>query len=260
MSLHRRNTPSERDLAAFADGSLPAAKRHQVEEALSASPELRAAVAAQRQVLGAIDAAARQRAPSSLRARVRLVQPPPRRRGAARLGVVGVTSALAACAVAVVAIVLAVGSGTVAPTVAQAAALTGRAPQAAVNEPASGHETLPGVRAAGLTYPYWEDRFHYKATGVRYDGFGGRRVTTVFYRQGPSRVAYEIVSGKPLRMGGKVWSSQRQGVQLRAMRIHNGLAVAWLRDGHTCILIGAHTGLPALLRLAAWHQGGRIPY
>jgi hypothetical protein len=260
MSLHRRNIPSERDLAAFADGSLPAAKRHQVEEALSASPELRSAVAAQQQVLGAIDAAARERAPSSLRARVRLVQPPPRRHRAARLGVVGVTSALAACAAAVVAVVLAVGSGTVAPTVAQAAVLTGQAPQAAVNEPATGHETLPGVRASGLTYPYWEDRFHYKATGVRYDGIGGRRITTVFYRHGPSRVAYEIVSGQPLRVGGKASSSQRQGVQLRAMHTHRGLLVTWQRDGHTCILIGAHTGLPALLSLAAWHQGGRVPY
>ena len=73
MSVRRRNGPSDRDLAAFADGSLPAAKRHQVEQAVSASRELRAAVGAQQHVLGAIDSAARERAPSSLRARVRLI-------------------------------------------------------------------------------------------------------------------------------------------------------------------------------------------
>lgn len=260
MSPRRRNIPSERDLAAFADGSMPAAKRRQVEEALYASPQLRSAVAAQQQVLGAIDTAARERAPSSLRARVRLVQPPPRRRRSDRLGVMALTSALAVGAVAALAIVLTVGGGPVAPTVAQAAVLTARSPQSAVGLPRVDRGMLPGVRAAGLRYPYWQDHFGYRATGVRYDGFGGRRVTTVFYRRGPSRVAYEIVSGAPLRMGGRVWSSQRQGVKLWAMPSRHGLIVTWLRDGHTCILIGAHTGLPALLRLAAWHQGGRVPY
>jgi hypothetical protein len=174
--------------------------------------------------------------------------------------VIAVTSAMAVAAAAVVAVVLTVGGGTVAPTVAQAAVLMGRAPLSGVSKPADHHGTLPGVRAVGLTYPYWEDHFGYHATGVRSDGFGGRRVTTVYYRRGSSRVAYEIVSGAPLRMGGRVFSTQRQGVRLWAMQTRNGLVVTWLRDGHTCILVGTHTGLPALLGLAAWHQGGRVPY
>jgi hypothetical protein len=258
--MSRRNTPSERDLAAFADGSLPAARRRQVEEALAASPELRSAVAAQQQVLGAIDAAARERAPSSLRARVRLAQPPPRRRRAGRVGVIALGSALAASPAAAMVVVLAVGSGTVAPTVAQAAVLTGRAPQAVVGEPVVDRGTLPGVSAAGLTYPYWEDHFRYHAVGVRHDELGGRKITTVFYRHGSSRVAYAIVSGAPLRLGAKAWSSKLQGVKLWATQTSHGLVVSWLRNGHTCILIGSHTALPAMYRLAAWHQGGRVPY
>ena len=226
MSLGRRGTPSERELAAFADGSLPASERGRIERELSGSPDLRAAVAAQQRVLGAIDAASRERAPSSLRARVWLVQPPvrPRRAG---LGVTMASSAIAACAAVVVAIVLLAGGGTVAPTVAQAAVLTDRSPQAGVIEPLVDHGMLPKVRAAGLTFPYWEDRFGFKALGVRYDMLGGRRVTTVFYHRGLSRVAYEIVWGPPLRLGSKVWTMTRSGVKLWAIQT----ATAWCRDG-----------------------------
>ena len=261
MNLGRRRTiPSERDLAAFADGSMPAAQRGRVERALSESPELRAAVAAQQRVLGAIDSAVRERAPSSLRARVNLLQPAARRGGAGRMGVLLAASAVGACAAAVVAVVIVLGGQTVAPTVAQAAVLNTRAPQAGVAEPAVDNGTLPAVRAAGLTYPYWEDHFGYRARGVRLDLLGGRRITTVYYLRGSSRVAYEIVSGSPLRLGGRTSTTERQGVRLWTMHTRSGLVVTWLRHGHTCILIGAATGMPALLRLAAWREGGRVPY
>ena len=247
----RSDTPSERDLAAFADGSLPAAQRGQIEQALSGSPQLRAAVAAQHRVLEAIDAAARERAPSSLRARVRLVEPPRRRRRPSLTFLLS-SSAVGACAAAVVAVVLSAAGGTVAPTVAQAALLTGRAPQASVGEPVADHGTLPRVHAAGLTYPYWEDQFGYRAMGVRYDQLSGRRVTTVFYQRGTGQVAYEIVSGSPLRMGANARTTTRQGVRMWAMSTRRGLIVAWLRDGHTCILIGAGPACPCC---SGWPPG-----
>src|SRR5205085_2198271 len=115
-------------------------------------------------------------------------------------------------------------------TVAQAAALTVRSPQFGVSEPKVDRGTLPGVQAVGLTYPYWEDHFGFKAQGVRYDGISGRLVTTVFYRRGASRVAYEIVSGPPLRTAAKVRSTVRQGVRLSIMATGSGLVVSWLRD------------------------------
>jgi hypothetical protein len=261
MSLGRRSgNPSERDLASFADGSMPAAQRGKIERALSDSPELRSAVAAQRRVLSAIDAASRERAPSSLRAQVSLIRAPGRRRGPGRLGVMLAASAVAAGTAAVVAVVLVLGGQAVAPTVAQAAILNARLPQGRVAEPPTDRGILPSVRAAGLTYPYWQDRFGYRAVGVRYDRLAGRRITTVFYRRGSSRVAYEIVSGGPLRLGGHAWSTVRQGVRLWAMETRSGLVVSWLRHGHTCILIGAATGQPVLLHLAAWDRGGRVPY
>jgi hypothetical protein len=260
MIRRHRHTPTDRDLAAFADGSLPAARRGEVEQALSESPQLRTAVAAQRQALRAIYAAATERAPASLRARVALAQPPARRAGPSRLAAGLGTALVGAGAAAVVAVVVVVGGGSASPTVAQAAVLTSRLPQMGVAEPALDTGTLPGVRAVGLTYPYWEDHFGYKAQGVRRDSLNGRRVTTVFYSRGASQVAYEIVSGPPLRQGGTFSSTSLQGVELRSMATPAGQVVSWLRDGHTCILIGSHTSLSALQNLAAWREGGREPY
>src|SRR4051794_4606300 len=105
MIRRHRHTPTDRDLAAFADGSLSAARRGQVEQALSDSPQLRASVAAQRRVLTAIDAASTGRAPASLRARVALAQPPARRSRPSRLGAVLGTALVGAGAAAVVAVV-----------------------------------------------------------------------------------------------------------------------------------------------------------
>lgn len=259
MTWRRRDTPTDRDLAAFADGSLPAARRAQVEEAVADSRRLRSAVAAQRDVLRAIDAASRERAPASLRARVALAHPPPRRAGPARLAAALGTAVVGAGAAAVVVIVAVVG-GTAAPTVAQAAVLTSRMPQALVAVPARGEGTLPGVTAVGLSYPDWEDHFGFRARGVRRDTLNGRLVTTVFYDRGASRVAYEIVSGPPLRQGGAVSGTMLQGVRLWSMDTPVGPAVSWLRDGHMCILIGSNTSVSTLQNLAAWHQGGRVPY
>jgi hypothetical protein len=144
--------------------------------------------------------------------------------------------------------------------VAQAAVLTSRMPQTSVAQPPLHQGTLPGVRAVGLTYPDWGDHFGYKARGVRRDTLNGRLVTTVFYSRGASQVAYEIVSGSPLRQGGTFSSTSLQGVKLWSMPTPAGQAVSWLRDGHMCILIGSHTSLSELQSLAAWREGGREPY
>src|SRR5690242_17871941 len=140
MIWRRRYTPTDRDLAAFADGSLPAARRGQVEEAVSDSRRLRAAVAAQRQALRAIDAAARERAPASLRASLARAQPSAGRVGPGRLAATLGTAVVGVGAAAVVAVVVVVGGGT-APTVAQAAVLTSRMPQLTVAEPTVDKET-----------------------------------------------------------------------------------------------------------------------
>src|SRR3954447_12324815 len=124
----------ERDLAdvtGLADGSLRSARRAEVERRVASSPELMAVLERQRRALEAVRGAAAP-APPSLRGSVG-ARPAPSRRGLGPVLALG-----GAAAAAVVAIVLP-GAGTEPPSIAEAAALSGR-------EPASGPpRALPAV-------------------------------------------------------------------------------------------------------------------
>lgn len=246
--------PSERELAALADGSLAGRRRARVEALVARSPELEALVREQRVALEAIDRAAVS-APSRLRARVARAGP----RAAPGRGRWSVpTLASAGVAAAVVAIVLAtVGSG--APTVAQASSLASRPPTGGA--PAGNRGALlPGPRAASLLFPYWEDRFGWRATGVRSDSLSGRSATTVFYRHDGLPIAYTIVSGRALAAPASARVIVRDGVRIELFRTGGRTAVTWLRRGHTCVLSGVGVPGPVLVRLAAWRGNGTIPY
>ena len=265
MKIRRRSaTPTERDLVGLADGSLRGQRRAEVERALEEHPQLRSAVAAQRRVLRAIEHARSEPAPHALRARLALARPHTRRATAQRrlVGLVAAGTTAVGVAAAAAGVVVAIGGGTAVAraSVLQASLLTDRGPQVPVSVPQAGVDELPSVQADGLSYPYWEDRFGFQATGARYDRLAGQLVTTVFYSGGPSRVAYEIVSGAPLRLGAMAGRTVRQGVLFRTLTSPRGSVVTWVRHGHTCVLVGGNTPLPVLLRLAAWRQGGRIPY
>jgi hypothetical protein len=262
MRIWRRsNAPTERDLLGLADGSLRGQRRADVERKLDDRPDLRSALAAQRRVLKAIEHAGAQEAPHALRARLALARPPARPRARTRIAGLAAAGSAGVAGVVVGVIVALSGSSAVAlASVVRVASLTDRAPTRAVGEPSAGVESLPRVRGAGLSYPYWGDRFGFRATGVRYDAVGGHRVTTVFYSRGSSHVAYEIVSGAPLSLGAPAGREWRQGVLLRTLSAQSAPVVSWMRDGHTCVLVGDHAALPVLLKLAAWRQGGRIAY
>ena len=255
---HRTYHPSERDLAALADGSLPAGRRARVEEAVAASPQLQADIAAQRRVLAAIHDTASEQAPAALRARVSLARPP-RRRAVMRARPVTAVAAAGLAAVSAAVAVLAVGtSGGL--TVAQASEVAARPVQAPAPKPGRDSAALPGLRAAGLSYPYWHDAFGYRATGVRYDRLGNRLATTVFYARGDARVAYTIVAGPALPAGQTTNSTVRDGVSLWSLSAHGRMVVTWVRSGHTCVLTGQGATLPTLLSLASWRHGGEVPY
>ncbi|MGN6169028.1 MAG: anti-sigma factor family protein [Solirubrobacteraceae bacterium] len=258
--IRHRQPPTERDLTALADGSLPAAKRVRVERAVAASPELQAIVAAQRRALAAIDTVASERAPAALRARLELQRGP--EKGRARtgprfavpsFGVARVIPAAVVGAIALVAVlVVTLGGGLSAPTVAQASVLATR-PAVAPAPPHQRHTlTLAGLRAAGLPYPYWDDRFGLSAVGVRHDRLGRRPATTVFYKSGNRRVAYSIVSGSALPFGVRAHRVMRNGVAVWTLRA-NGMRVAtWLRHGHSCVLVSKTVPFSQLVNLASW--------
>ena len=259
MSIRRNRTLSEADLAALADGSLPANRRIPVERAVSESPRLQAALAAQRRTLSAIGQVGDEPAPPALRARLALAHPP--RRPAARLRPAGMMAAsLAAVLVAVVVVVITAGSPSAHASVLEASLVATGPPQADVGSPRGHSGVLPGVREAGLTYPYLRDRFGYRTIGARHDRFAGRTATTVLYTHGGSRVAYEIVSGPPLKLGGAAGKVVRGEIVFHMLRTSHGPVVTWVRHGHTCILVGRGTTVPVMLRLAYWHDGGRVPY
>jgi anti-sigma factor RsiW len=257
-----RRSVTERDLLALADGSLPASRRVRVERAVADSPELQAILNAQRRALTAIDEAATERAPVSLRARLELLREPQRSRSTTRrwslprlLPAGGLATAAAAAG-----LVLAVSGGVEAPTVAQAALLANRTPVAQAPAENDHSPTLKGVSAAGLPFPYWEDWAGFRAVGVRHDRLNGRQATTVYYRRGNMRIAYTIVAGTALRSGATTRSTAEYGVPVRTLSAHGMHVATWLRRGHSCVLAGGNVPTSILVRLASWRGDGRIPY
>jgi hypothetical protein len=246
-------TEMEMDLAALADGNLPAERIDEVEGIVLASPEHTRRLAEQRRVsalLGATDAVA----PPSLHhaiatqaggRRARRVPSP-------RWSLAGV-GALAAAAV--VAVVLALGSGTAElPTVTQASRLGLRAATVASPAENPSNHALLASSVDGIAYPYWGKRFGWKTDGARSDRLGARTITTVFYKNARAqRIGYSIVAGEALALpAGR--AVKRAGVSFRVLNAGGVTVVTWRRDGHTCILSARAVSSSTLLALASWQR------
>jgi hypothetical protein len=225
-------------------------------------------VAAQRRALVAIDEAASEQAPAALRARLELMRGPRASQARARprltvpsWGLARIIPAGAVAAAAVIAaLVITLGGGVSAPTVAQASVLAARPALAAAPGHQSHSPTLSGFTAADLPYPYWEDRFGFSAVGVRHDHLDGRSATTVFYKSGNQRVAYTIVSGSALAFGARTHGVTQNGVAVRTLNAHGMRVATWLRHGHSCVLVSKNVSFPVLVSLASWRADGKIPY
>jgi hypothetical protein len=245
----------ERDLARLADGTLDPANRARVQRRVAGSAELQARLREQRKAVAATRSVAQlERAPLALRMDHRILTARNRRR-APVLGL-----GLAGAAGALIWTFVGLGGGQAALTVAQAATIAARPATALVAEPSDDDVTLPRVRAAGLPFPYWEDRFGWHATGTRTDRVDGRSLTTVFYRRGAQRIAYTIVAGDALAPATGARTAVRAGTMLAISTTGGRRVVTWLRQGHTCVLSGRGVPMNALVKLAAWRGHGRIPY
>lgn len=251
----RHPRASERDLARLADGTLDSFRREAVERSVATSGELQSRLRDQRRAIDAVRAHTGERAPLALRIRRRALAPT-RGRGRSPLFALGLGGALGALVWALAA----VGGGHAGVTVADAATLAARPAIAAVSEPPEDRATLPSLGAAGLPFPYWEDRFGWKATGVRADDVDGRVLTTVFYRSDGRRIAYTIVPGTRLPAVPGANTIIRSGVVVHVSTDNRRLIVTWLRRGHTCVLSGVDVPLSTLTALAVWRSHGAVPY
>ena len=250
----RRRRAIERDLARLADGTLKPGRRDQVERTVTRSYELQGRLRDQRRAVAAMRALASERAPLALRLRRRALADRSQTRSAAfGLGLAGVLAAL-------VLMLGSFGGSRGALTVAEAATIAVRPATTVVAEPHDDPATLPLLRAAGLPFPYWEDRFGWVATGVRTDDVGGRRLTTVYYRRDGREIAYTIVPGTSLPAVASARTTDRGGVVVHVFLDGRRRVVTWERRGHTCVLSGTGVSVAALSKLAAWRSHGAIPY
>jgi hypothetical protein len=203
-------------------------------------------------------AVAATRAPHALRERLeadreRLAPVARRRRGWWLAG--GLATAAATIAVAIVLGVAGGGGGTAGPTVLAVASLTARGPAQPAPAEDSGHPMWLRRNVEGVAFPYWSDRFPWKAAGARSDRVAGRPTATVFY-DGPrgARLGYSIVAGHSLPRPEGAQATDVGRTRLWTVRRGDRTIVTWQRAGHTCV-ISAPSTVPVerVQALAAWN-------
>jgi hypothetical protein len=233
-----------RDLAALADGSLPPARRAEVEARVAASPRLQALLREQREALEAVRARD-EHAPPRLHDVVgRLSRP--RRPVPVRVAL-GAGLAVAAVAIAIALLALP-GSEEAAPTLIQAAAIASRSATSAQPSGGGRGDTL-GLDAWGIEYPNLDRGVGWRASGSRTDTIRGREARTVFYSKDGHRIAYTILAPGSVRVPKGADSWDRKGKPWYAFDEHGRTVVAWERHGHMCVVSVNGVGRRALVDL-----------
>ena len=257
---------TEADLAALADGSLSPEHRAEVAARAESSPELGAELGRQRRALALLRSAEVQ-APQSLHSYIEslIASKESRRRAGARprrlLSLPALGGGALALAGAIALVLLATGGGSGKPGVSEAFAFTLRGANRAAPARSAGNPAELRLSVQGIPFPYWGERFGWRASGARVDSLGGHRVTTVFYSNAAGRrIGYAILSGPALEVrGGAVqW---RGGVGYRLLESDGVPVVTWTRAGHVCVISGRAVSARLLLELASWTELGasRVP-
>jgi hypothetical protein len=147
------------------------------------------------------------------------------------------------------------GGGASGPSLHEAAAVTQLPATApAPRESHTRHAELL-VSVDSVSFPYWQERLGWRATGSRTDRVGARQVTTVFYANRDGRhVGYAIVAGLPAPHVSGGQTAWRHGTAYTLVRENGTPVLTWQRGGHMCVLSGG-SGVDAatLLHLASWH-------
>jgi hypothetical protein len=206
-------------------------------------------------------------APPHLHERIAaMVDEPPRRRAAPRRGTGAVAglrlrvgAAATALAAAAAALALALSGSGGGLSLAQASAVTVRpATMAAPAESPSDHAQLTAA-VEGVSFPYWEGRFGWRAAGSRVDRVDGHTFRTVFYRDGRGRtIGYAIAAGTPAPAVASAGRIERlEGTAYRLGRVGGLEVITWSRHGHLCVASGRGVNGATLLALASWDDQPR---
>ena len=247
------------ELAALADGTLPADRRGPLEARVAASPELQQLLDRQRQAVAATRAPASEPVPASLQEAVRdRVRATGAGRRRPRL-VPGLALGGAVAAAAAVVLALVLTGGPSGPTVADAARLALQPP----NGPAPGRldhsQAKLNARVDGVVFPDFARAYGWHAVGVRRDQVAGRDAKVVYYKKGGERIGYAITAGSALPQPSGAKTVKRWGVPFKKLSVDGNPAVTWERLGHTCVLTGASSP-SELVKLASWRGGGTLRY
>lgn len=245
------------DLAAYADGTLPADRRGPLEARIADSPELQALVDRQRTAVAATRDAASEPVPASLeeavRGRARRKQKSRRR---PRL-VPGLALGGAVAAVTAVVLVLALAGGPSGPSVADAARLASQPPNGPAPTRLDNSKAELNARVENVVFPDFSRTYGWHAVGIRKDQVEGRDAKVVYYEKGGERIGYVITAGSALPQPSGAKTVKRWGVPFHKLNIDGKPAVTWERLGHTCVLTGASSP-KELVKLASWRGGGTL--
>jgi hypothetical protein len=205
-------------------------------------------------------AVAQTSAPLALRERIE------RDRERARPGVVrrrwfGLAASFAAVAAAAAAALVISLGGASNPSVLATVQLAGGGPVLPAPKHDTANKALLQTKIEGLPFPNW-DHFRWRASGARHDEIEGRRATTVYY-ENPlgARAAYTILGGSSIKPPKSAKAVDVRGQTYYVMNRGTRRIVVWDRDGHTCVMSAPRRVPEAkLLQLAAWDDGGNVPF
>jgi hypothetical protein len=140
--------------------------------------------------------------------------------------------------------------GGAAPSLSQAAALSGRG---AISPAPAPDPEDPAVKLSesvdDVYFPNWSSTLGWRPTGQRRDLLNDHPAVTVYYAASERRLAYTIVSGPALAQPAAT-VTVTGGLTLRTLRLHGRLIVTWRRDGRTCVLTGTKVSAAQLRQLA----------
>jgi hypothetical protein len=149
------------------------------------------------------------------------------------------------------------------PTVLEVHGLLARGPEAPAPPTVQGAKNELAAQVDGVSFPNLQLKpgFDWRAVGQRSDELDGRATRTVYYEHEGHRVAYTIVSGKPLGIPATAEPRRRNGVDVGLLRDQHGHDIAvFERGGRTCVISGHVERRSSLVRLATWSGHGEISF